>query len=69
MLKKRRDLSLPCAVAELMVRNGHGEQGLRWLESVLQQDPSYKPAHALLADYYQSIGDLALAAKHRQLAP
>jgi len=42
--------------------------GAAWLRSVLDLDPGYGPAHAALADYYESIGNPQLAAEHRRRA-
>jgi tetratricopeptide (TPR) repeat protein len=68
LAKAPNDLALPCAVAEILLRNGQGEQACQWLEGVLQRDPAYKPAHALLADHYQRAGKAARAERHRQLS-
>ncbi len=42
--------------------------GAAWLRSVIDLDPDYGPAHAALADYYESVGNRELAAEHRRRA-
>jgi Flp pilus assembly protein TadD len=64
--KRPRDLSLPCEVAEILLRNQQDEQALAWLDGVLQQDAGYRPAHALLATLYERKGDRRRAQWHRQ---
>ena len=51
----------------ILLRHGFVEQGLHWLNSALQQDARYAPAHQALADYYQQIGDTQQAEQHRRL--
>jgi tetratricopeptide (TPR) repeat protein len=68
VVKAPNDLALPCAVAEILLRNGQGEQACQWLEGVLQRDPAYKPAHALLAEHYRRAGQTARAERHRRLS-
>jgi tetratricopeptide (TPR) repeat protein len=63
-----RDLALRCEAGQLFLRNGEDKEGLRWLASVLQEDPEHRPAHAALADYYERAGDPTRAARHRRLA-
>jgi Tfp pilus assembly protein PilF len=52
----------------ISLRAGAAEEGLRWLNSALKEDPHYAPAHKALADYYQRHGDFNRAAQHRQKA-
>ena len=47
---------------------GRDDLGLYWLNTALKRDPSHKPTHALLADYFAKKGDTEEAAKHRRLA-
>jgi Tfp pilus assembly protein PilF len=47
---------------------GQEELGERWLLSALHEDPSYQPAHAALADFYEKKGNQEDAAFHRQRA-
>jgi predicted Zn-dependent protease len=52
----------------LMLRNGQEEEGVRWLDNALRQDPGYRPTHQALAEYYEKKGKATLAAYHRQRA-
>ncbi len=63
-----RDLSRCAEVGTILLRNGHDQEGLRWLSSILQEDPRHRPTHEALADYYQRSGKATLAAHHRRLA-
>jgi len=60
--------ALHSELGAILLRNGFVEQGLRWLNSALQQDARYAPAHQALADYYRQIGYYARAEEHRRLA-
>ena len=57
-----------CFAQFLLFRQGEPEQGLRWLESALKEDPRHKASHRALADYYERAGKADLAARHRRLA-
>jgi tetratricopeptide (TPR) repeat protein len=61
-----RDADLRREVGEIFLRNGRVQDGLRWLESALRQQPDHEPTHCLLADYYERVGRLDAAALHRQ---
>jgi predicted Zn-dependent protease len=50
----------------IFLNNGQPKEGLRWLQSALQEDPRYQPTHLELIKYYDSIGDRAQAAEHRR---
>jgi tetratricopeptide (TPR) repeat protein len=60
------DPALHYEMGVLLLRSGHPSTGERWLLSALSLDPSYSPAHAALADYYQRQGDARRAAEHRK---
>jgi tetratricopeptide (TPR) repeat protein len=62
------DPALHCEMGVLLLRNGHKSTGESWLKSALSLDPSYKPAHAALAEFYQAQGDEGQAAEHRRQA-
>ncbi len=62
------DPALRTRAGEIALRAGAAEDGLRWLESALEIDPHYAPAHQALARYYQAIGDRGLAARHEAQA-
>lgn len=49
----------------LLMRSGHKSTGEGWLKSALSLDPDYEPAHAALAEYYDSVGDKR-AEQHRR---
>lgn len=68
MIARPDDLTLPCGVAGILLRNGQGEQARAWLDGVLQRDGGYKPAHQLLAEYYRQKGDARRAERHAALA-
>ncbi len=70
----RRDMSqtphnaaLHCELGVLLLRNGFIAEGLQWLNSAVQLDARYMPAHQALADYYQRAGYSELAEQHRRL--
>jgi tetratricopeptide (TPR) repeat protein len=52
----------------LLLRNGQEQEGLRWLDNALRQDPNYTPTHQFLAEYYAKQGNAELSAYHRQLS-
>jgi tetratricopeptide (TPR) repeat protein len=62
------DPALHCELGVLLIRMDQKEVGLSWLWSALRLDQGYRPAHAALADYYQSQGDADRAAEHRRQA-
>jgi predicted Zn-dependent protease len=68
MVEKPRDLSLRREAGVILLNNGQTKEGLRLLQSVLEEDPENAPTHAALADYYERIGNRGLAAQHRRQA-
>ena len=54
--------------AEKLIRDGHSADGIKLLESAVEQYPTYAPAHLALATQYEKQGQADLAAKHRKLA-
>jgi tetratricopeptide (TPR) repeat protein len=60
--------ALHCELGVLFLRNGLVERGLQWLNSAVQLDARYTPAHQALADYYQQVGYSELAEQHHRLA-
>ncbi len=67
------DLAGRTDVGRTLLQYGKPEDGVIWLQSALEVDPSYAPAHRALADYYEGPGaDLpqasTLALYHRQQA-
>lgn len=63
-----RDATVRCEVGRLFLRLGEPREGVAWLYRALELDPLLQPAHAALADYYDSVHDAAKADEHRQLA-
>ena len=55
MLQRPRDPDLHCELGRLLLRGGHREEGLHWLQSALRIDPNYAPARQALAEYYQKV--------------
>jgi tetratricopeptide (TPR) repeat protein len=68
MQERPHAAALHYEVGLIALRAGAWEEGRRWLESALREDPRYAPAHRALAAYYQRTGDPGLAARHRQQA-
>jgi Tfp pilus assembly protein PilF len=62
------DAALRCEVGLIFLDTGQDQEGLRWLASALQEDPTHRPTHAALAAYYQRTGDNRLATHHRRQA-
>jgi predicted Zn-dependent protease len=52
----------------IAIRAGVVDDGVRWLESALKEDPKYAPAHKSLAIIYRQSGDLARSSRHLELA-
>jgi len=68
MSSRPHDPSLLCELGTLLISLGCVDAGLTWLQSTLDEDPYYRPAHAALVEYYEKQGDTTRAAYHRQLA-
>src|SRR5207247_9471432 len=61
------DPALRCEAGVILMRNGLEDEGRRWLESALAEDPRHAATHEALADYYERTGDAERAAEHRQV--
>ena len=61
-----QDVALRQEAGAICLRHGRDEEAVRWLTGSLQIDPSYRPAHQSLAEYYELSGRPDLAAQHRQ---
>lgn len=59
---------LRCQMAEIFLRQREDEEGVRWLVANLQSHPNHRASHLALAEYYERIGQTALAGEHRRLA-
>ena len=66
--KAPRDPGLRCEAGQLLLRNGHEEEGLRWLDSALEMQPGHRRTHQVLADYFEEKGQPEQATYHRRLA-
>jgi predicted Zn-dependent protease len=62
------DVDLCCQVAQMFLRYGDEQEGLRWLSTILHNHPHHAPSHRALADYYDKQGQADRAAEHRRLA-
>jgi Tfp pilus assembly protein PilF len=51
------DADLRCEAGQIMLRNGQETEGLRWLASALQEDPSHAATLQALADYQAHAAD------------
>lgn len=68
MSSRPHDPSLFCELGTLLISIGRADDGRAWLQSALDEDPYYQPAHAALVEYYEKQGDATRAAYHRQFA-
>jgi predicted Zn-dependent protease len=68
VLQTPKSAPLRHEIGVIFLRNGFEEDGLHWLRTALEQDPNYRPAHRLLAEHYQRMGQRDLAVWHRQAA-
>jgi len=66
--RQPEDAGLRCEAGQLLMRNGQEEEGLRWLNSALRENPQHGPTLQALADFYQRNGQPALADQYRQRA-
>lgn len=55
--------------ARLLLQYGSPEDGVAWLQSILQLEPDHPEAHRELADYYEARNLPDLAARHRGMIP
>jgi tetratricopeptide (TPR) repeat protein len=69
MNQKPHDPDLRIELAQISLRSGNVEEGLRWLHSALRENPRSVRLHRALADYYQQVGNKERAAYHRQFLP
>jgi tetratricopeptide (TPR) repeat protein len=62
------DLALRCEIGTLFLRYRSRDDGVNWLNSVLQYEPRHVGAHRALAEYFSKIGDDRSAEEHRRAA-
>ncbi len=48
-------LAARCRIGELYIKYENARHGVFWIQEALNRDSNYRPAHALLADYYESL--------------
>jgi predicted Zn-dependent protease len=66
VMKRPYDPSLRHEIGTIFLQNGFTEDGLRWLVTALNVDPSHRPTHQALAEYYERTGKPEEAARHRR---
>lgn len=62
------DVAPQLEIGRLLQTLNYEEPAVHWYKSVIQLDPQNKPAHLLLADYYDRSGDRETAHMHRAAA-
>lgn len=62
------DIEARFKVAEITWRWKSRRDGLAWLLSVLDYEPTHRAAHALLAEHYSEVGDSQKAEVHAQMS-
>ena len=60
------NIDLRFQIASTTLRYKSKEEGAAWLRSLLKVAPAHAQSHALLADYYSSLGNENKAAEHRR---
>jgi Tfp pilus assembly protein PilF len=68
MQSQPHDAALHYEAGMIAMRAGSLQEGLRWLQSAVKEDPQYAPAHKALAEFYEQTGSPARASRHRRLA-
>lgn len=68
MDQRPRDPELPLEAALIMLRNGQDREAMGWFRLALQLDPLHRPTHRALAEFWESKGDAARAAYHKDVA-
>ena len=61
MLGAPGDLDHQYGAARWLFEHGHPEEGLRWTEKILREQPRHAKTNRLLADYYEKKGSHGLA--------
>jgi predicted Zn-dependent protease len=62
------NVALKVRAAEALLAAGETQKALQFLDQALERDPSCRPAHRLLAEYFERHGDPVQAAQHRRAA-
>ncbi|MCX7391075.1 MAG: hypothetical protein NTX02_07790 [Planctomycetia bacterium] len=50
---------------KILMEQGFGSEGVRWLETALQIEKGHQECRRLLADYYEGLGKIDRASEHR----
>jgi len=66
--ERPRDPAPRLEAGQIMLRNGQEREAMGWFQLALQVDPTHRPTHRALAEFWQAKGDAERAARHRQLA-
>lgn len=66
--KEPGNTDLRYELGRTLMDNHREDDGLFWLQSVLQLDPHHRPSNLALADYYAKHGNAELADRHRRAA-
>jgi tetratricopeptide (TPR) repeat protein len=62
------DPDLRYRIGTMYLRYRSREEGVYWMNSVLQYDPRHQAAHRALADYYSKVGESGRAGQHLRVA-
>jgi tetratricopeptide (TPR) repeat protein len=62
-----QDAAARCEAGKIFLGIGNTTEGVRWLNSALQEDPRHRETHETLARHYRAAGQADLAARHDAL--
>ena len=68
MAERPRDAALPLEAAQIMLRNRQEREAMGWFQLALQIDPTHRPTHQALAEFWEEKGEKDRAAYHREMA-
>jgi Tfp pilus assembly protein PilF len=68
VLEEPANPDLRCEVGLIRFEQGVWDEGADWLKTALEIDPQHRAAHEGLVKYYEHVGDLEQAQRHRSLA-
>jgi predicted Zn-dependent protease len=60
------DLSVRCDIGRIHLESKNDKEGIAWLKSAVKIDAQYPLANRLLAEYYEGMGEPALARPYRE---
>jgi predicted Zn-dependent protease len=64
--KSPNDPALRHELACILLRLGKPQDALHWFQTALEKDPTYRPTHQSLTEFYNRVGDFQQAARHRR---